>query len=430
MRVAVVGLGYVGIPVAAVLASAGHRVSGIDIDPAKVRAVASGHNPLRGREPGLGELLAAGVRQGRLEATEDYGALGEAEAVIVAVETPVDPKTHAPRYAPLESALDGIGRHMGPKPLVSIESTLSPGTMASAVRLALEARGAKAGKDFHLVHCPERLTAGKLLLNLTTLDRVLGSEEPEASERAVRLYADITKGRVHTTDWVTAEVVKTAENAYWDLQIAFANELALLCEPVGVDAHRARELINTCPGRSVLFPGAGVGGPCIPKDPWLLVQAAPTRSQLIPAARRVNDSMPLHMADLVDEGLRRARRALKGSKVVILGLSYREGTEDSRNSPTIPLAEELGRRGAKVSVHDPLAPPVQGISPERDLRAAAEGADAIALVTAHEEYRSLDLRALGKVMRTRVLVDGRNTYRQEDAAAAGFIYLGLGKPLG
>jgi UDP-N-acetyl-D-mannosaminuronate dehydrogenase len=120
MRVAVVGLGYVGVPVAAVLASAGHRVSGIDIDPAKVQAVASGRNPLRGREPGLGELLAAGVREGRLEASGDYGALGEAEAVIVAVETPVDPKTHAPRYAPLGSALDGIGRHMGPKPLVSI----------------------------------------------------------------------------------------------------------------------------------------------------------------------------------------------------------------------------------------------------------------------------------------------------------------------
>jgi UDP-N-acetyl-D-mannosaminuronic acid dehydrogenase len=302
--------------------------------------------------------------------------------------------------------------------------------MASAVRPALEAGGGKAGKDFHLVHCPERLTAGKLLLNLTTLDRVLGAEEPEASERAVRLYGDITKGRVHTTDWVTAEVVKTAENAYWDLQIAFANELALLCEPVGVDANRARELINTCPGRNVLFPGAGVGGPCIPKDPWLLVQAAPTRSSLIPAARRVNDSMPLHMADLVSEGLRRAARALKGSKIVILGLSYRDGTEDSRNSPAIPLAEELGRRGAKVSVHDPLALPVQGISPERDLQAAAEGADALALVTAHEEYRSLDLRALGKVMRTRVLVDGRNAYRREDAAAAGFVYLGLGKPLG
>lgn len=430
MRAAVIGLGYVGIPVAAVLARAGHEVVGIDIDGAKVEAVASGRNPLGGREPGLGELLVEAAGSGRLHATTDYRALAGAEVILVAVETPVDARSHAPVHAPLLSALDGVARHMPKGCLISIESTLGPGTMASVVRPALEAHGARAGRDFHLVHCPERLTAGRLLLNLTTLDRVLGAEEPEAAQRALQLYADITRGRVHTTDWATAEVVKTAENAYWDLQIAFANELALLCEAAGVDAHRARELINTCPGRNVLLPGAGVGGPCIPKDPWLLVQVAPDRAHLIPAARRVNDAMPLHMADLVEEGLRRASRGIQGSRVVILGLAYREGTEDTRNSPALPLAAELGRRGARVAVHDPVAPPAQGISPERDLRAAAYGADALALVTAHGEYRSADLGALGKVMRTRVLVDGRNAFAGEAAAAAGFIYLGLGKPRG
>ena len=429
VRAAVVGLGYVGLPVAASAAAAGLRVVGIDIDPKKIAAVNHGRNPLRGREPGLAELIKAQVAARRLEATTDYAAAGTADVVVVAVETPIDPATHDPVYRALKTALAGIGPHLKAGALVSIESTLSPGTMEKVVRPALErASKKKVGREIHLVHCPERLTAGKLLLNLTTLHRVLGASDPKGARKAVNFYKRFVKGDIHETDWTTAEVAKTAENAYWDVQIAFANEVALISEELGVDAFRVRELVNTCPYRSMLLPGAGVGGHCIPKDPWLLVQPAiHSRPELIPTARAVNDHMPRRMAQLVDEALVASGRKLKGARVAVLGFAYREDTEDARNTPAVPIIRELRRRGADVVIHDPYARTERGYTVSRDLAATAKGADALVLVTAHSAYRKLDLKALGRRMRRRVLVDGRNVFRGPEVLQARFVYRGIGK---
>jgi UDP-N-acetyl-D-mannosaminuronic acid dehydrogenase len=429
VRAAVVGLGYVGLPVAASVAAAGMRVVGIDIDRKKVAAVNRGRNPLRGREPGLAGLIKAQVAAGRLEATTDYGAIENADVVVVAVETPIDPATHDPVYRALKAALAGIGPHLKAGVLVSIESTLSPGTMERVVRPALErASKKKIGRDLHLVHCPERLTAGKLLLNLTTLHRVLGASDRKGARKAADFYKRFVHGDIHDTDWTTAEVAKTAENAYWDVQIAFANEVALISEELGVDAFRVRELVNTCPYRAMLFPGAGVGGHCIPKDPWLLVQPAiHSRPELIPIARTVNDHMPRRMAQLVDEALVASGRRLKGARVAVLGFAYREDTEDSRNTPAIPVIRELRRRGADVVIHDPYARSEHGFTVSRDLEATTKGADAVVIVTAHSAYRRLDLKALGRRMRRRVLVDGRNVFRGPEVLAARFVYRGIGK---
>jgi UDP-N-acetyl-D-mannosaminuronic acid dehydrogenase len=369
------------------------------------------------------------VAAGRLEATTDYGAIENADVVVVAVETPIDPATHDPVYRALKAALAGIGPHLKAGALVSIESTLSPGTMEKVVRPALErASKKKLGQDLHLVHCPERLTAGKLLLNLTTLHRVLGASDRKGARKAADFYKRFVHGDIHETDWTTAEVAKTAENAYWDVQIAFANEVALISEELGVDAFRVRELVNTCPYRAMLFPGAGVGGHCIPKDPWLLVQPAiHSRPELIPIARTVNDHMPRRMAQLVDEALVASGRRLKGARVAVLGFAYREDTEDSRNTPAMPVIRELRRRGADVVIHDPYARTEHGFTVSRDLEATTKGADAVVIVTAHSAYRRLDLKALGRRMRRRVLVDGRNVFRGPEVLAARFVYRGIGK---
>src|SRR5688572_2236173 len=256
MKVAVVGLGYVGVPVAASVAATGASVVGVDIDSSKVEAINAGRNPLRGREPGLSDLVKAQVRRRRLRATTDPSAVAPADVVVVAVETPIDPSTHDPVYRALKSALAGIGPYLKRGALVSIESTLAPGSMERVVRPTLErASKKKAGRDFHLVHCPERVTAGKLLYNLTNLHRVLGAPDPRAARKAIAFYERFLKGDLHLTDWTTAELAKTAENAYWDVQIAFANEIALISEEVGVDAYRVRELVNTCPYRAMLLPG-------------------------------------------------------------------------------------------------------------------------------------------------------------------------------
>jgi len=212
------------------------------------------------------------------------------------------------------------------------------------------------------------------------------------------------------------------------VQIAFANEIALMSEDLGVDAYRVRELVNTCPFRAMLLPGAGVGGHCIPKDPWLLISSAiATKPELIPNARSINDYMPKRMAHLVGEALVAAGRKVKGSRVAVLGFAYRENTEDTRNTPARILVKELRRRGADVTIHDPYARSERGYTIVRDLRDALRGADALAIVTAHDVYRRLDLRTARRLMRHRALVDGRNVFEGRDVERAGFVYRGLGK---
>jgi UDP-N-acetyl-D-mannosaminuronic acid dehydrogenase len=429
VKVAVVGLGYVGVPVAASAAASGCTVIGIDIDPGKVEKVAKGHNPLRGREPGLAELLRAQVDRGRLRATTDAAAVASADVVVVSVETPIDPTTHDPDFKALRAALVSIGPHLKSGALVSIESTIAPGTMEKLVRPTLErASGRKAGRDFHLVHCPERVTAGKLLHNLTSLPRVVGAADPRGAKKAVNFYKRFVKGEIHVTDWTTAEVSKTAENAYWDVQIAFANEVALLSEEFGVDAFRVRELVNTSPYRAMLLPGAGVGGHCIPKDPWLLVHPAiNAKAELIPTARSVNDYMPTRMAQLVDEAVTATGRRLTGARVAVLGFAFRENTEDTRNTPAKPLVQALRRRGADVTIHDPFARSERGYKITRDLSAAVKGSDVVVIVTAHDAYRKLDLRKFKRLVRHRAIVDGRNIFAGPEVIAAGFVYRGIGK---
>src|SRR5467141_5143293 len=429
VRVAVVGLGYVGVPLAATVAATGADVIGVDIDSTKVDAINAGRTPLRGREPGLADLLKLQVSKGRLRASLDPATAAKADVVAICVETPIDPSTHDPSYKALKAALSGVSPHLKRGVLVSIESTLAPGTMEAVVRPALEkASKMTVGRDIHLVHCPERLTAGKLLHHLTELPRVLGANDPMAMRKGLAFYGKFVKAEVHPTDWTTAEVVKTAENAYWDVQIAFANEVALISEELGVDAYRVRDLVNTCPYRMMLVPGAGVGGHCIPKDPGVLgPPGGQDEPELIPAARQVKGFMPARMAGLVEEALAAAGRKIKGARVAVLGFSYRENTDDTRNSPAKTMIQELRRRGADIAIHDPFARSERGYAVLRDVKAATKGADCVAFVTAHDAYRKLDLKALGRRMRHLALVDGRNLYAGPDVVKMGFVYRGIGK---
>ena len=429
VKVGVIGLGYVGVPLAAAVAATGASVVGVDIDPGKVDAINVGQSPLRGHEPGLQSLLKEQVSKHRLRASLDPSDAANADVVAVCVETPIEPSTHDPSHKALKAALAGIGPHLKRGALVTIESTLAPGTMESVVRPTLErASKMKVGRDVHLVHCPERLTTGKLLHHLTELPRIVGANEPIALRKALAFYGRFVNAELHATDWTTAEVVKTAENAYWDVQLAFANEVALISEELGVDAYRVRDLVNTCPFRMMLIPGAGVGGHCIPKDPWLLISpAVQTKPELIPTARSVNDYMPKRMARLVEEGLAAAGRKVKGSRVAVFGFAYRENTDDARNSPAKEMIQELRKRGADVVIHDPHARTERGYTIVRDLKAAVRGTDCVAVVTAHDAYRKLDLKALKRTMRRAVIVDGRNVFAGPEVVKAGFVYRGIGK---
>jgi UDP-N-acetyl-D-mannosaminuronic acid dehydrogenase len=226
---------------------------------------------------------------------------------------------------------------------------------------------------------------------------------------------------------VTAELVKTAENAYRDVSIAFANELALACEVTGGDFLRVRELVNKSPGRNVLLAGAGVGGHCIPKDSWLLVHGVNGRTpiQLIAAARSVNTFMPYHMVDITRQALQEFDMPLEQASIAVLGMAYLENSDDMRNSPSLTAQAELERLGARVQVHDPYVPEYSG-----DLWACLHDCDAVLLMVAHDEYRRLDLTQVRAVLRTPILIDGRRVFDPRQAGVSGLTYraVGWGEP--
>jgi UDP-N-acetyl-D-mannosaminuronic acid dehydrogenase len=425
----IIGLGYVGLPVAARFAQVGFRVTGLDIQEDKVAAINAGDCPIEGDEPGLGELLAQVVASGRLQATTDYAVCQEADVLLLAVETPID-SVRQPRYRALRAALRDLEPHLQPGALVIVESTVAPGTMDRLVRPALEAQGRrKVGVDLHLAHCPERVMPGKLLANLTHMSRVVGGNTPQAARLAQALYAHIVEADLDLSDCVTAELVKTAENAYRDVQIAFANELALICEHVGADVWPVRELVNKSPGRNVLLPGAGVGGHCIPKDPWLLAYGASdvVQARLIPAAREVNDYMPLHVAELTVDALDEVGVEIEEARIAVLGYAYLENSDDTRNAPSITLVNRFEELGAEVCIHDPYVAEYQG-----ELSELVRGCDALVVMVKHDEYCEIELEQLkGWLAGSRqgvrpVLVDGRHVFERDEAQAAGFVFRGVG----
>jgi len=418
VKIAVIGLGYVGLPVACVFAQAGFQVVGVERAKEKVHQIRQGLCPIGGKEPGLAEMLTQVVQSGRLTATTRYEECRDAGVAIIAVETPIDRETRKPNYEALRLALVSLGGHLLRGTLVVVESTIAPLTMDKMVKPILEeASGLRAGEDFHLAHCPERVQPGRLLYNLEHMSRVIGGMTPEAGQLALELYRHIVRADLDVTDCLTAEIVKTTENAYRDVQIAFANEIALLCESLGADVWKVRELVNKCPHRDMHLPGAGVGGHCLPKDPWLLIANTPEdfQAHLIPVARAVNDGMPLHMADLVVKGLWRTGRDVRGSQIAVLGYAYLENSDDTRNSPSEVLVRRLRELGAKVVIHDPYVPLYQG-----DLRECLRGCDAAVLMVAHDEYRRLNPTELD----VPVVVDGRQVW--EDKAGPWFISLGKG----
>ncbi len=421
---AVIGLGYVGLAVACALAHAGFRVLGIERDHDKAAQIAAAICPISGHEPRLAELLKEAIQSGRLQVSNDPQDCREASVILIAVETPVDAVSKAPRYEALKGALRDLGPSIQTGALVIVESTIAPGTMEGVVRPLLEeTSGKKANEGFHLVHCPERVMPGKLLANLRTCSRVIGGSTPYAAELARELYRHLVEADLDLTDVLTAELVKATENTYRDVQIALANEMALLCENVGADVYRVRELVNKSPLRAMHLPGAGVGGHCIPKDPWLLVYGTRGKLQarLIPTAREINDHMPLHVAELAEEGLAEAGKDIREAKVMVLGYSYLENTADDRNSPTMALVERLKALGAKVTIHDPFFEEY-----DAPLQQAVTASDCVILMVAHEEYRALDLADLKAWLATPVLIDGRNLFDKKKARDLGFFYAGVG----
>ena len=286
---------------------------------------------------------------------------------------------------------------------------------------------------------------GRLIHNIREYPKIVGGIDEASIEVAMEMYSSIVRGGVYGTNLMTAEVSKTVENAYRDVQIAFANEVALLCESLGVDVYEVREFVNGLPNdpsvphanpvRNMHFPGAGVGGHCLPKDTWLLLhgykkyaklqQRYP--SSLLIDARALNDSIPVHMVDLLEAALKEAGKEIRGSLICILGYAFLENSDDPRNTPTIPLIKEMKKRGANCKIHDPYIKEDEGFNIESNLDAALQDCDAVVLMTKHNEYKSIDPEKLRGLLKTKVVVDGRDLFNPQEFIAEGFVFKGVGK---
>ena len=415
-KIVVVGLGYVGVPVATSFAAAGFDVVGFDTNRERVDALNSGTLPLATTEPGLEALLQTARATDRFRAVHDEAALGERDVAIVAVDTPIDERQR-PDARQLVRACRGLAELAVRPCLVVIESTVAPRTIRDVIAPIF-------GEGVFLVHCPERVRPGRLLQNLRGMARLVGAPNPEVAALATELYRNIVQADLVVTDWETAEVIKTAENATRDVQIALANQLALICDHVGVDFRRVRDQINRLWSDQplILDPGPGVGGYCLPKDPWLLISAIPqgAASALIEGSRALNDAMPSHVADITEHACQNARLAITDATVAVLGLTYEANSDDQRNAPGPRVAAELERRGARVVRHDPF------VTPERALDDVLHGSDVAVLVVPHNRYRELDWSALGGAMRRRVVVDCRRALEADALRLIGFSYYALG----
>jgi len=446
-KLVVIGMGYVGIPAAALFADVkGFSVVGIQRRSKrsgwKIDYLNEGKNPIGGDEPGLSELIEKVVKKGTFRVTDDFSECNDADVILIDVQTPTDEKG-IPHYESLKAVSKQIGSQMKKGVLVVIESTVAPGTTEHIVKPILETESKMtAGEEFSLAFSYERVMVGRLIYNITKLPRIAGGIDKESTKKAVELYKNIVKAEIYPTDSLTAEVSKVVENTYRDVNIAFANEIALMCESLGINVYKVRELVNTLPNdpsnpaanpvRNMHFPGAGVGGHCLPKDPWLLKYGVDTYgkfkvdSRVIINSRELNMQMPNHMAGLLENGLKEAGKELKGAKIAVLGVAFLENSDDTRNTPSKPFYEILKEKGASPVLHDPYVRDFE-IPFTDNLDGAIKDADALVLMAKHKEYLNLDLSKIKEKMKTPVLIDGRNTYKKEKCKQLGFVYRCIGK---
>ena len=408
--VVVVGLGYIGLPTAAVLATHGLNVTGVDVNAATVDAVNRGAVPFV--EPDLEVHVAGAVQQGRLSATT---LTPPADAFIVAVPTPFGDDNQAD-LSYIQAAAESIAPVLVGGELIILESTSPPGATRMMGELILRLRQdltlePNRADSIYVAHCPERVLPGRVMIELVTNDRIIGGLNGESSVRAKELYGRFCKGSIHLTDALTAEMAKLVENSYRDVNIAFANELSMISDDLNIDVWRLIELANHHPRVNILQPGPGVGGHCIAVDPWFIVAAAPERANLIRAARDVNDSKPAYVTKRVVD---KAQRFLK-PRIAVLGLAFKPDIDDLRESPAREIVKDLALQLPMASILA-VEPHIKQLPPEleempnvwlRELHSAVDEADIVVLLVDHTQNKEFSRNLLSE----KIVIDTKGVWR-------------------
>jgi nucleotide sugar dehydrogenase len=435
ITVAVIGLGWMGLPLACLFAEAGAKVLGTDKNQKLVDKLNRGESPFE--EPKLSQLIAKHVSSGKLKSLNNIeNAASGSEVIIITVPTLVDNQKQAD-YSILESVCKELGKGLIPGALVILMSTVAPNVVEKIVKPILEKHsGLITGEDFGLAYSPIRAMSGRALKDIQEYKKIVGGFDDASLKAASAVLSTIAKsGIIRTSNIKTAEASKLFETIYRDLNIALANELALYCERAEIDYYEAMKAANTQPYSHLHHPGIGVGGHCLPLYPYMLqteAQSVGLKLKLIKDARRINDEMPKHVARLAASGLRQVGRSLTRAKVTILGISYRANVKETRYSPTIELIEALKRRGSKVKVYDPkfifAEIKTMGYESEATIETVLKDAECIILTVAHEEFKELDPMKLASLAaKGCAVVDAAGILKPKDIEKTGMIYRGVGR---
>jgi len=426
IRIGIVGLGYVGLPLALSF-SARFQVLGYDVSHEKVGTINRGETPILYMESGT---IREALRRS-FSATADPGRLAECDVVIICVPTPLTGERE-PDLSYVKSACRTIAGILKAGMFVILESTTYPGTTDEVVVPLLEESGLRAGVDFGVAYSPERIDPGNTKFRLEDIPKVVGGITPECTRIASSIYRTIISEIIEVRDPKTAEATKMVENIFRNVNIALVNELALIFERMGIDTWEVIRAASSKPyGFMPFFPGPGVGGHCIPLDPYYLAYKAKRYGfipRFIETSGEINDFMQIHVINLIDEGLRQAERKMGDARITVVGLSYKKNIDDTRESPSLRILKELMTVGADVRVYDPHVKAVSIAGKElrsmESLEASLSGSDCAVFLVDHDEIKRKKIQDLARLMRTPVVIDCKNIFEE----TPDIIYCAIGKP--
>ena len=402
-KVCVIGLGYIGLPTACILSSKGFKVIGVDINQKLVKELNQVNiDPL---EPGLAGLANSAIKSDNLIPKI---CPEEADVFMICVPTPLTDENKAD-LAYVKNAAESVLPYLRKHNLVVLESTVPPGTTERVIKPILEKSGLKIGNELYLAHCPERVLPGNILKELVENDRIIGGINPESAELAKKVYQSFVEGEIYLTNATTAEMVKLVENSFRDVNIALANELSRICDKLNLNVWKVIELANKHPRVNILKPGPGVGGHCIAVDPFFIVEKVPNEARIIKTARCVNDSMPDYVVRKIKKAVEETK--IKHPVIACLGITYKTGTGDLRESPALKIVRRLKEKGYPVRACDPYVKDFTEF-PLFSLEETVDGADCLVLLVDHKEFKAIKLQNLLKKMRGSLIIDTRGVWKK------------------
>ena len=423
-QVGVIGLGYVGLPLAMEFVRAGFHVTGIDVDQEKVKKLNRGENYIQDIKD---ESVKNAVEMNQLSATSDFSVIQNLDAISICVPTPLN-KQKNPDISFINHVMENIKGLIHHDMIVVLESTTYPGTTRELILPEIESKGLKVGQDFYLCFSPERIDPGNEKYKTANTPKILGGITPNCGEMGEFLYETIVEQVVRVSSPETAEMVKLLENTFRSINIGLANEVAIMCEKLGINVWEVIDAAATKPFGFMKFtPGPGLGGHCIPIDPHYLswkLKMLDYNARFIELAGEINTSMPLHMVDLVREGLNRKRKAISGSQILVIGVAYKKNVNDVRESPALDVMKLLENDGAELSFYDPYVPFV-GLNGNRMMgmetlsKETLNNSDAIVIMTDHDQ---IDFQFV--VENGNLIIDSRNVIKKNHSHV---IKLGVGK---